>query len=194
MSRITLDHVDVIATLRERLGARDRRALVLDGHRSAAVAVLLTEREGQTWVPLTVRSAALRAHSGQISLPGGVRDAADVSFLATASRESHEELGIDPARIDRLGLFDDIPTPTGFIITPVVAELARGPAFVPNPREVAEVLAAPLSLFSDHAEVDDMGEREFRGIKYRLIAFHHEGHRIWGATAGILSHLCELLR
>lgn len=168
--------------------------MTLDGYRSAAVAVLLTERDGQTWVPLTVRSAELRKHSGQISLPGGARDPEDVSFLATARRESHEELGIEPARIVHLGETDDIPTPTRFVITPVVAELVGDDPYTPDPFEVAEVFEAPLSVFSDPDEAEDLGEREFLGIEYRLIAFHYEGYRIWGATAGILSRLCALLR
>jgi 8-oxo-dGTP pyrophosphatase MutT (NUDIX family) len=184
----------VIATLRQRLAGRERRELVLDGYRPSAVAVLLRERDGQTWVPLTVRSAELRAHSGQISLPGGARDPDDESFAATARRESHEELGIEPERIEHLGDADDIPTPSKFVITPVITELAGDDPYTPDPFEVAEVFEAPLSLFSDRDAVEDLGEREFLGISYRLIAFHYEGHRIWGATAGILSKLTDLLR
>ena len=117
--------------------------------RQSAVAVLLTERDGATWVPLILRGATAPTHSGQIALPGGGFDISDMDLVDTACREAHEELGIPRHAPRVLGTLDDVPTPTGYAITPVVAELDPSIAFVPDPREVAAWFWAPLRLFFD---------------------------------------------
>ena len=178
-----------IEELARRLAGGQRRALALDGHRPAAVLLGLIERDDTSMVPFIVRPAAMRAHSGQIALPGGVRDPGDPSFEATAMREAHEELGITPDQVRVLGLLDDVPTPTGFVITPVVAEIVGPCCYVPNPAEVDEVFEAPLDAFADPSRAEDLGERQAWGITYQLRAYPWGQHRIWGATARILELL-----
>jgi 8-oxo-dGTP pyrophosphatase MutT (NUDIX family) len=182
-----------IEELARRLAARPRRPVVIDGYRPAAVLLGLLERDHASHVPLIVRPDAMRAHSGQIALPGGVRDPGDESFAATARREAHEELGIAPEQVRVLGLLDDVPTPTGFIITPVVAELVGPCCYRPSPAEVAEVFEAPLEVFADPTRAEDLGERQAWGITYQLRAYRHGERRIWGATARILESLFEVL-
>jgi 8-oxo-dGTP pyrophosphatase MutT (NUDIX family) len=189
-----LAHRQLIDELRRRLAGRERHAIAIDGYRPAAVAVLLRERGGDTVVPLIVRPGDMRAHAGQIALPGGVRDACDGSFIDCARRETHEELGVAPERVEPLGLLDDVPTPTGFVITPVVAELRGAGEYQPSPHEVSAVFEAPLSTFADPALAEDLGEREHRGIRYRVRAYRFGTHRIWGATARVLEALHEVLR
>ena len=186
-------HRQLVDEVRRRLAGRQRHALVVDGYRPAAVALLLRNRGGITHVPLIVRPGDMRAHAGQIALPGGVRDECDGSFVDCARRETHEELGVAPGRVEPLGLLDDVPTPTGFVITPVVAELVGEGEYQPSPDEVSAVFEAPLSLFADPATAEDMGEREHRGIRYRLRAYRFGTHRIWGATARVLEALHEVL-
>jgi 8-oxo-dGTP pyrophosphatase MutT (NUDIX family) len=187
-------HRELVSDLRARLRDRRRQAIVLDGYRPAAVALLLRERDGESHVPLIVRPGDMRAHAGQIALPGGVRDECDGSFADCARRETYEELGVPPDQIDVLGVLDDVPTPTGFVITPVVAEL-RGPvAYRPSPDEVSAVFEAPLAAFADPSRAEDMGEREHWGIRYRVRAYRHGPHRIWGATARVLEALHDVLR
>jgi 8-oxo-dGTP pyrophosphatase MutT (NUDIX family) len=187
-------HQELVARVEDRLAGRARRQLVLDGYRPAAVAVLLCDRSGVTHVPLIVRPSEMRAHSGQIALPGGVRDECDASFAACALREAEEELGIPPSAARVLGSLDDVPTPTGFVITPVVAELALAIEYRPNPAEVSAVFEAPLDTFADPTTAEDMGEREHFGVRYRLRAYRFADHRIWGATARVLEALHDLLR
>lgn len=188
-------HDELVARVAERLAGRQRREMTIAGYRPAAVALLLGDRGGVTHVPLIVRPSEMRAHSGQIALPGGVRDECDASFADCALREAEEELGIAPSAVRVLGTLDDVPTPTGFVITPVVAELAAHPVdYRPNPAEVSAVFEAPLATFADQATAEDMGEREHWGIKYRLHAYRFGEHRIWGATARVLEALHELLR
>jgi len=187
-------HSELVARLEERLAGRQPRVITIEGYRPAAVALLLRDLGGVTHVPLIVRPSEMRAHSGQIALPGGVRDECDASFADCALREAEEELGIAPAAARVLGALDDVPTPTGFVITPVVAELVEAVAYRPNPTEVSSVFEAPLDLFADRAAAEDMGEREHWGIKYRLHAYRFGDHRIWGATARVLESLHDLLR
>jgi len=186
--------VELVARVEERLAGRPRRRITIRDYRPAAVAVLLCDRGGVSHVPLIVRPSGMRAHSGQIALPGGVRDDGDADFAACALREAEEELGIAPRSVRVLGELDDVPTPTGFVITPVVAELVDEVAYRPSPDEVSAVFEAPLDTFADPATAEDMGEREHWGVKYRLHAYRFGEHRIWGATARVLEALHELLR
>ena len=160
--------------------------------RQAAVAVLLVERDGATWVPLIVRGADAPTHSGQIALPGGGFDISDMDLVDTACRETHEELGVPRHAPRVLGTLDDVPTPTGYAITPVVAELDPSIVFAPNPREVAAWFWAPLALFFDRGAAEFLGAREWNGVLYTLRAYRYGEHRIWGATARILEAVVEL--
>ena len=159
--------------------------------RPAAVAVLLVERDGQTWVPMIERGATAPTHSGQIALPGGGANADDVDLIATARREAEEELGVPRAAPRLLGLLDDVPTPTGYAITPVVAELSAAIAVTPNPREVASWFWVPFARFFERTDVEIMGTRHWQGRAWTMRAYPFAGHRIWGATARILEAVVE---
>jgi len=186
------DHATTVERLRVVLADRPRARVDIEGFRPAAVAVLLFDRDGETYLPLTVRSTGLRSHSGQISLPGGVREADDSSLAATACREAKEELGVPADALSTLGVVDPVPTPTGYLITPVVAEMKRPADYDLNRAEVAELFEAPLALFADPDAMIRMGAREYRGIRYHLFAFRYQGHVIWGATARIMAQLAAL--
>ena len=191
---LQLRYADVVGALRERLATRQRLALDWPEARSAAVAVLLVDRDGAPHLPLIVRGADAPTHSSQIALPGGKCEPFDASPAATAAREAFEELGIDPARLDVLGVLDDVPTPTGFVITPVVAALGADPVvYRPDPREVAAMFEAPLSIFTDRAAAEDLGERNWRGVTYRMRAYRFNEHRVWGATARILDAVVDVI-
>lgn len=181
--------------LRTRLAARPRQRVALDGFAPAAVLVPIVTEPGQPdRLLFTERRHDLSTHAGQIAFPGGKQDAEDADHAACAVRETTEELGIEPAAIEVLGLLDDVPTPTRFVITPVVARL-RGPlAMAPNPAEVASVFAAEVAALRDPERYIANGTRTFLGVTYEMHEYRWEPHRIWGATARMVYQLMALLR
>jgi 8-oxo-dGTP pyrophosphatase MutT (NUDIX family) len=134
----------LLAQARRNLAAFERRALDVDGRKPAAVAlVLLADEEGRGCFLLTKRAPTLRAHTGQWALPGGRIDAGE-SPLEAALRELYEELGLRLGDETVLGVLDDYPTRSGFVITPVVFWAEASGPLAPNPAEVARVHHVPL--------------------------------------------------
>lgn len=168
----------------------DMAALLGHAERRPA-AVLIGLREGvQPHVVLTVRTDQLATHAGQVAFPGGRSDAADGNAVATALRESEEEIGLDPALVTPLGFLDCFETISGYCITPVVARIAAEAHLCPAPDEVAEVFEVPLAFFLEPANLHRY-TMEFRGQRRSMVEFVHGGHRIWGATAAMLLNLLQ---
>jgi 8-oxo-dGTP pyrophosphatase MutT (NUDIX family) len=109
-------------------------------------------------------------------------------------REAHEELGVVADSVTILGKIDDVPTPVGFVITPVVGWLADPPEFTINEREVREYFEVDVDELADPANFKSRGEREIAGVTYPVPEFHVAGRLIWGATARITQRLLELAR
>jgi 8-oxo-dGTP pyrophosphatase MutT (NUDIX family) len=147
------------------------------------VLIALFEREGDTCIWLLRRADGMRRHSSQIAFPGGKYDDRDASLMATALREAEEEIGLREDDVEMLGVLDDYVTVTGYTITPYVAWLVRPFAPVPNPAEVARVLAVPLRTFLEPPQ----GVFPRRG--YRV-----DGELVWGATAAIAAALAAIAR
>ena len=158
--------------------------------REAAVLVpILTRPEGYT-VLLTRRADTLRNHKGQVSFPGGRRDPEDVSLAACALREAQEEVGLPPECAEIIGYLDDYPTTTRYRVTPVVALVKPPQQFVFDAGEVAEVFEVPLSVLLDARRYESKILSK-DGLNVPFFEVNHEGHRIWGATAGMLRDFCR---
>ncbi len=159
----------------------------------AAVLVPLIERPQGIVVLFTQRTAHLHAHAGQISFPGGRVDSRDADAIAAALRESEEEVGIPRDRVAVIGRLDTYWTRTGFEITPVVGFVDPAVELRPDPFEVEEIFEAPLDFLADEAN-HQRHSREFQGKLRYFYAMPWERRVIWGATAGMLVNLAELLR
>lgn len=160
---------------------------------AAAVLVPLVERPEGLTVMLTKRTAHLAHHPGQISFPGGRLEPDDDGDLLTcALRETAEEVGLAPDQVQVLGRLDDYVTGTGFIVTPVVGVIDPPFTLTPDSFEVAEVFEVPLDFVLDQAN-HQLQRREVRGIQRPFWALSWGDKLIWGATAGILVNLSEVL-
>lgn len=137
------------------------------------------------------RSSGLARHSGQIALPGGVRDPGDPDLQHTALREAHEEIALPSQAVEVLGRLDDVWTPTGFVLSPFVAAVRATGEFRPQEGEVDEVLQAPLDLLLDRGVFRE--EIWVRGeVRYPVVHFDLPDFTIWGATGRIVARLLEV--
>jgi 8-oxo-dGTP pyrophosphatase MutT (NUDIX family) len=173
---------------------QDRRALIRSDHREGAVLILLYPNwKGELCLVLIRRPEYNGVHSGQIALPGGGREA-DESLQTTALREAHEEIGISQKRITVLGNLSSIYIPvSNFLVYPYVAFHPDYPSFNPDPQEVAEIIEVPLQLFLDETTVrSEMRNHVSLGLT-EIPYFAILGHKVWGATAMILSEFIEIL-
>lgn len=192
----------IAARLRTEPGCLSRALPVLEpppgadpsAARAAAVLVPVVLHPEPT-ILLTLRTATLSAHAGQVSLPGGRIEAHDPSPEAAALREAEEEVGLARETIELIGRLPGVFTGTGFRVTPVVGLVTPPFSPRPDPREVAEVFELPLTRLTDPA----LGPRLEDGAAYgsrrpRVWVVPHDRHVIWGATAAILASFAIVLR
>lgn len=143
-------------------------------------------------VLLTQRSASLPSHPGQISFPGGKVEPHDQDPLATALRETEEEIGLDRSHINPLGYLDNYRTGTNFNVVPVVALITPGFTLTIDTREVERTFEVPLN-FLMNPDNHQLHQREWKGRKRTYYAMPYQDHYIWGATAGMIRNLHERL-
>lgn len=169
-----------------------RAKLIPDGvvTKPAAVLVPIVCRENPT-VLLTVRTAQLSKHAGQIAFPGGRLDAGETAVDA-ALRETEEETGLHRQFIDPVGYLDGYLTVTGYVVTPVVALIKEGFELKPHAVEVDDVFEVPLDFLMDRSNLR-IDQREFRGVSRHYYVYPFQERYIWGATAGMLKNLSDRL-
>ena len=157
----------------------------------AAVAVLLERTPGYN-VVLTKRTDSVEHHKGEISLAGGAQDPEDDDVVATALRETHEEIGVHPSHVSVLGSLDGLVTVTGFRVEPVVCAVDAGLEYRPQAREVERILSIPIHVLrAPESWFED--ERTWRGKTYRLRSCRHGNDVVWGATSRILQNLLDAI-
>ena len=155
----------------------------------AAVLVPVVER-GEPMVLLTLRTAELASHAGQVAFPGGKIDPNDESPVAAALREANEEIGLTPTLIEPIGYLDLYLTFSGFRILPTVARVEPNFALSINPAEVTETFEVPLAFLMS-PENHQRKTRDWKGIAREYYAMPFGDRYIWGITAGILRNLYE---
>ncbi len=160
---------------------------------SAAVLVLLHNQGGNLHVIFQKRTDKVDAHKGQVSFPGGGADPEDADLVATALRETHEEIGVHPSHIEILGQLDDIRTISNFAVTPYVGWLDQHPyEWQFSHDEVAYLLEVPLTHLRDVANFEP-DRRTVNGREVVMPAYNFQADLIWGATARMLTNFLDLL-
>ena len=187
--------------LHERLEPVERADMLVDAiegqrpdARKAAVLIALFEQDHVPYIAFIRRATTLRSHSGEIAFPGGGVDATDTSPAMTALREAYEEIGLEPSRVEVLGVLPPVFTiVSNYLITPIVAYLPQGLGEIQlQAAEVTELILIPLQALADPAIAHT--EQWSRGGMTRTVYFYDHGpYRIWGATGRILATLLELL-
>ncbi len=200
MENTTIDVL--VGFLRERLHPVEQAHTLIDavegqrpGARKAAVLLALFEQNGVPHLAFIRRATTLRSHSGEIAFPGGGVDTTDTSPVMTALREAHEEIGLEPSRVEVLGVLPPVFTiVSNYLITPVVGYLPQGlGALQLQASEVTELILAPLDALANPAIAHT--EQWTRGGMTRTVYFfEYNSYRIWGATGRILSMLLALLQ
>jgi 8-oxo-dGTP pyrophosphatase MutT (NUDIX family) len=160
---------------------------------AATLLAIYPDAAGNLVVPLTVRHGDLRAHAGEVSLPGGAVDAADASPEAAALREAWEEIGLPPADVRIVGQLEAVWIPvSNFELHPFVGTLERRPALVPHDAEVTAIVELPLAALWD-PDVVGVEEVRSRGLRLRAGAYRFGGVVVWGATAQTLAMLAHVM-
>lgn len=180
-----------IEEIRARLESPPPRRLPAHDARHASVLVPLFVAQGQLWTLLTRRSQELPHHRGQVAFPGGGRETGEESWQA-ALRESEEEIGLPTRLVLRLGELDEVGTPSGFRIVPCVGAIPHPFEPRPNPAEIAEVFAAPVTAFTQAGGVEER-EVVLNGSPRALRVYRVGEHRVWGVTARIVQNLVARL-
>ena len=162
----------------------------------AAVLIPLYELDGELHVVLTKRTMQMSTQKGHIAFPGGRRESGDPDLLATALRESFEEIGLDPNHVEIFGRIDDFSTRDGAILIAgfvgLIDPAALPYAWRPAEREVAEMLEVPLRHLLDPRNVIVAKPRELNGRMWPDETFLFRGHRVFGATARALRHFLDI--
>lgn len=160
--------------------------------RMAAALLLVYPGDDGPAIPLTVRASGLARHAGQISLPGGASDPGE-TLAQTALRESHEEIGVDPASVVVLGELTPVHVlVSGFTLHPVVGVTHARPHFVAAAGEVEQIIEVSLSSLRDASHIR-RSTRVREGVAVEYPYFDLFGHQVWGATAMVLGEFICLI-
>lgn len=158
----------------------------------AAVMVLITD-EPEPQLVFTLRAQHLNSHAGEVCFPGGRWELQDATLLASALRETHEEIGLPATALEVLGALPARATRLGTKVTPFVARIPANYLFVPNPDELDVVFTVPLKQLLDNLQIR-VDTFEFHNKKHRIPAYAYQGYEIWGFTAAVTTELLILLR
>ena len=146
----------------------------------AAVLMALT-RENVPRLILTRRAQHMNSHAGEVAFPGGKCDSSDASIIATALREAHEEIALEPSRVQIVGELGIFTSRIGMKVKPIIGLLDEMPTLQANPDEIESIFTVPLDVFLNQKPSYDH-KVKYMGVNIAVPSFKHEGYVIWGLT------------
>jgi 8-oxo-dGTP pyrophosphatase MutT (NUDIX family) len=171
--------------------ARPPEIVAGSGLKPAAVLIPIQERADGEYIVLTKRGDNMPTHKGQIAFPGGRVHAGDADLVATALRESHEEIGVVPEHVRVLGRLDEFTAGYGIVVTPVVGVIPPQYDFLLDPAETSAIASLPVrSLMAPGTYVKNAHLSPGGHPSYHF--YVDNGWDIWGVTARILVQFLEL--
>jgi 8-oxo-dGTP pyrophosphatase MutT (NUDIX family) len=178
--------------LREALSRRQKQPITDARKIPSAVLVPIYYKQGQYYILFTQRTEKVKEHKGQISFPGGAYQDGDKTLVATALRESAEEIGLAPGEVKILGELDDTVTAvSNYIVTPFVGLIPWPYKFKVDGWEAGEIIEVPISVLLDK----DSLRQETKIIGGQAVTsyfYHYQDRVIWGATARILHQFLDI--
>lgn len=170
--------------LNEKLSGYQPRKLPLD-YPEAGILLPVTDNHQNPELVFTLRSANLSTHRGQVSFPGGKRDAADESLAHTALRETHEEIGLPADQVSLVGSLGQVMSRYGILVTPYVGVFPGDHPLQANPAEIESIFRVPVDFF-----LDDRRERTDKlsllDSTFYVPCYRWERYQIWGLSAVVL--------
>lgn len=178
----------------ERLTQLQNQSIEKNDPRTAAVLMLCYPKNGATHLVLIVRNSYEGVHSAQIAFPGGKYEKDDINFAATAIRETFEEVGVDPQKVELIKPFTQVYIPpSNFMVYPYLGMCKEEITFVPDPSEVAGIIELPIATFLSDTIIIEKELQTSYANSIKVPAFEIENHIVWGATAMMLSELKDVL-
>lgn len=166
-----------------------------DGLRNAAVMMLVYPKNTKAYLALILRNASTGIHSSQVALPGGKVEPEDINLATTALRETFEEIGVLPERIQVIKAFSEVYIPPShFLVFPFLGVCLSELVFDPSPDEVAKMIELPLEDLIDDTNLTNVQLKTSYADEIEVPAFDLQGHIVWGATAMILNELKETIK
>lgn len=162
--------------------------------RKGGVLILFYLKENEWYFPLIQRPMYDGVHSGQVAFPGGRMEESDANQIETAIRESFEEIGIEQHKVEVLGVLSEFfVAVSNHMVLPVIGFYPEIPQFIPEEREVEEVIEVPLKHLLDKELLKEKEILAASGYRLRSPYFELENRVVWGATAMMLSELKDII-
>ncbi|TKD57486.1 CoA pyrophosphatase [Flavobacterium sp. ASW18X] len=172
-----------------------QQAKLKDARKAAVMALFYPNQEGQTHLLLILRKTYKGVHSNQIGFPGGKVEPTDANLLATALRETEEEVGVNPKDVQLIRPLSKIYIPpSNFLVQPYLGLYGKPKPFVKDAYEVEDLIEVTLVDFINDSNLIQEKMNTSYGSDIRVPAFKLNGYTVWGATAMMLSEIKDLLK
>ena len=185
----------MLTTMTQRLKYYSENNVITDQESKAAVLLLLHGDPHDPLIILTRRASHLKSHAGEVAFPGGMKESHDKDLLATALRETEEEIGVNQNKVIVLKKLTEVYIPpSNFFVQPFLGYTNKTPNFILQEDEVEDLIEVPLKYFMNDSIKSFQNLSTSYAKNIEVPVFNLNNHRVWGATAMMLSEVREMLK